>query len=167
MTFSTPTPSESAVSLNLTIDPKNIPLIPYQLIHYLPLKRLSEIKWSPSTTLLPSFSGRLEIIEYLSSGRLWDAYQGKILGKNGIASSVIIKVCCPGNMTGSTYINGYTHYTYNTEEALRAIAEEMKILKGPLKPLQGVLVPELLGHWTGEISGDVYHIVIMEDCGEE
>lgn len=165
MTPASDMPTSTEPTLELTIDPKNIPSIPYQLVHYLPLKRLFEIQWSHPRDMLPRPSGPVEIIEYLSSGRLWDAYRGRMHCKDSIVSSVIIKVCCPGNMDGFTYVDGYTMYAYDTKRAYEAIAREMNILEGQLKILQGVLIPELLGRWTGKFDGEVYEVVIMEDCG--
>jgi len=121
----------------------------------------------------------VKLTSYLSSGRLFDVYRGLILCPNDSASrpeqqAVVVKVCNPYTFSRLKPRPG----DYDPGEAVEAIANEVSLLSGPLRAVQGSVVPALVGSWsgeyklgadesTGQISKVRFEVLVLEDCGDE
>jgi hypothetical protein len=181
--LSTPHRPGRDTRLELSIAPDTIPSIPPNLRSDLPLQHINQIDWSGSAYLNMANDDPLQIrlVKYISSGRLWDVYRGEIVNPittdTSITSSVIVKVCCPANMLGKYGLcsasceNSHASDTdageYGTDSANRALYRELSALQGRLQDLQGVMVPTVVGNWSASIRGVMYHVFVMEDCGNE
>jgi hypothetical protein len=119
----------------------------------------------------PGFCGPLDIIEYLGSGRLWDAYIA-ILEEQPTKPEVLLRICDTStfeHMTEEEYDDGW----YTPEEAQEHIDHEAHLYANYLGDLVGTVVPRILGAALGTIEitpgcgkYSQYHAVVTEYCGE-
>lgn len=128
-------------------------------------------------------SAQITLTDDLISGRLWDGYLGKLKlqpenhsrdddgdrnGHDGDRQDeesetgeeeidVVVKIC------------SLAHREEGQEEGVMAamsIKKEVKLLTGPLVPLQKLgIVPRFYGLWTGVYKGRTVYMMVMEDGG--
>lgn len=179
------------IPLQLSLAAPNVcPRIAHNLPYALNHLHLHTIKWSGGVFLSTRNNEpiKIQLTRYISSGRLYDAYRGIILGSpnynDDITSSIVIKICCPALTYGRGREPHYEPYDaeehdefsgnaisdemgYDMASAKKAIDTEIELLNGPLRTLQGTVTPVLIGMWTADLGAGTYHVLVMEDCGKE
>lgn len=109
---------------------------------------------------------RIQVGDYLSSGRLWDVFHADLVLPSARPSlPAIIKFLVPQP--------GCRFDTYSEHEMRRAVVKEDVLYRGPLKTIQGTVVPRYYGLWAGilkvdgpfDVTRDVWGMMI-EDVGD-
>jgi len=129
---------------------------------------------TPHTPAGPTHTHTLFLSTFKDYGRLSTAYNStlKISLPNTTSTSrrAITKLIDLSSfpITATTSNDAYT-YTYTRSEARRAMHNEWTMYTEYLKPLQGQIIPKLLGSWVGlDGSGEMeveLMIICLEDAG--
>ncbi|ODN80304.1 hypothetical protein L198_07802 [Cryptococcus wingfieldii CBS 7118] len=106
----------------------------------------------------------VELLQYIGSGRLWDAYRVKLSSGSTPPQIVVAKIC---NLY--TFMLGDANKYETPSAAAEAIKIELDLLNR-LQAVQGEIVPRLYGRWTGRRqlpNGGMTRLecVMLEDCG--
>ncbi|ODN80312.1 hypothetical protein L198_07811 [Cryptococcus wingfieldii CBS 7118] len=107
----------------------------------------------------------VEVLQYLGSGRLWDAYRVKLSSRSTLSPPqiVVAKICNPYTFTPS---DAYYKTPSAAADAIKIELDTLNRLRG----VQGEIVPRLYGRWTGryQLPNDEMarlECVMLEDCG--
>ncbi|WVQ80386.1 hypothetical protein IAT38_002491 [Cryptococcus sp. DSM 104549] len=113
----------------------------------------------------------LVLVQYLTSGRLWDTYRAVLSAKGLPAKQLIAKITSP-----DTYDEGYVEreeFFLNSRAATRAYQRQAAMYSGPLAGLQGGAVPAVYGSFEGVLCVSLgpygrsrVRIELLEDVGE-
>ncbi len=91
----------------------------------------------------------LELLDFRAHGALWDAYSIRFVDMHPDINLI-------AKFTDITSFPTHAHPSYNSytsSDARRAVANEIHIFLGPLKILQGHIVPRFLG-MVGSLQSD-------------
>ena len=95
-----------------------------------------------------------------AEGALWRVYDLKEF-EHPYIYEFVLKLAIPaiqsGNATAST--------SYDAEQASAAILNDCLLLSGPLRPLQGTVIPEAYGIYVGKYNGLDAWSMVVEDGG--
>jgi len=126
-----------------------------------------------------------ELDRFVSCGRLWDVFEGTLRGRatgedkpssssaplpDSTGIPVVLKLAVWDHDTGAD--RGFVwpredHYAYTHEEKMEHAWNEARLFDGPLKPLQGSVVPRCYGAYKAEIdTGGTVFGIILEYLGK-
>ncbi|WVQ80387.1 hypothetical protein IAT38_002492 [Cryptococcus sp. DSM 104549] len=113
----------------------------------------------------------LVLVQYLTSGRLWDSYHAVLSAEGLPTKQLIAKITSP-----ETYDEGYEHTQelfVDSRAAIHAYMLEAAMYSGPLAGLQGGAVPAVYGSFEGVFCVGLgpygrsrVRIELLEDVGE-
>ncbi len=111
----------------------------------------------------------LELISFISHGRLSDAYRSALTLFHTPSSTTRTKWSCVTKVVDiATFpLESEDGYTYAAVAARRAVKNEWEMFETHLRSVQGEVVPRMYGSWICAESGeDPVWIMCMEDAGE-
>ncbi len=145
---------------------------------------LSVIPSGPLPQLVPRGTLVFELGRYVSCGRLWDVFEGTLhggeIGESEDSSpyfissssslplsvstgiSVVLKLAVWDHHANYGFFPPEDHYAYTHEEKMEHAWNEATLYDGPLKPLQGSVVPRCYGAFEAEegTGGTVFGIIL-------
>jgi len=125
------------------------------------------IQRQPPRPSAPPYS--LELISFISHGRLSDAYRSALTLFHTPSSTTRTKWSCVTKVVDiATFpLESEDGYTYAAVAARRAVKNEWEMFETHLRSVQGEVVPRMYGSWISAESGeDPVWIMCMEDAGE-
>lgn len=119
------------------------------------------------------------LLAYLSSGRIWDVYTGRLTVPERNEGPLRVAIKIASSSPAYRRPEGYL-FNCGSEEIEAAASKEDALYNGPLRHLQGDVVPRYIGRFDGDLlvtgtkargpgweNWSHVTVLVMEDVGDE